>query len=257
MINECSNTITNATITHMAGSGASGSVYAGIGTYKGKLTKLAVKVMKLDEISEDISREVEYSYFMGETGNGPIVYDAFFASNLNPDFRQYIIMEYADYDCIKAIENAEDSSINVKMIKVLRDTIFKDGMLCYDIKPANFVYNKQTKQVKMIDFGGFCLNEWAEHPNLKENIEFIYFVLMCQLLLLQKNFSGVEIDTLPWIADDIFLKYMHDFNSESKILEKLDSINDENLLVIFHHYSSTFIRYSYDDLLAYLRDFKK
>jgi hypothetical protein len=127
-----------------------------------------------------VKKEAEYSADMGIKGIGPEVYLTFHTNNL-PDvlipsktisfelhkgFLQVIVMQSFDQDChdyIRTASNINDVKTIVQgMLNVFLKAINEnpEALFCTDIKPGNFVVNRATREVKMIDFGAdYCKQE--------------------------------------------------------------------------------------------------
>lgn len=232
----------------MIGSGSFGVVYKGTAEEREYITKRVGREMVTDEIINivdvaikviddlditDVHKEVEYSYYMGEIGVGPKVYDTFFVDDKyfggGKKYTQVIIMEYFDTNCYKALKSSLPQKDKLKIVMDMINLIKKQqnhGIYCYDIKPLNFVYRIKDKKVRMIDFGiDFCSNKLPK----KSNIESILDLLVIQLA----HTSPRDPDT----------QYIYEKNKRFKNrLKNIDRLFKELLLNkdinrTFHHYT--------------------
>lgn len=143
------------------GEGTFGTVHRGTAEINGAPTVIAIKIIKsqyTDKLFTKFNDEIAYSYIMGAHGLGPKIYDAFYFINYTDKlYRQFIIMEYFEQDGVKALELCYSMNdinfIVTQMIELTKQMIFTHRMYCVDIKPGNFVVNKELTVVKMIDFG--------------------------------------------------------------------------------------------------------
>ena len=166
-------------------------------------------------------------------------------------------MEYFDFTCRSMIndEYFNDKEYLIKsMISLLYKMIYKTSFMCLDIHANNFMYNSETKIVKMIDFdGSYCIDtKNIENPNKDYN-----FIIT--LIIFQKKMYGVDKNFLINIIEDKFPIYKNRNNYKEEIadyimenwkefnegffrLEIMDSFNniDKNGIEIFIKESLTF-----------------
>jgi hypothetical protein len=143
-------------------------------------------------------------------------------------------MEPFDGDVFSAlmspsISKKSKKKMIIKMAKILHDQMFKYDLVCYDIKPENYVY-KNKNNVKMIDFGiDWCYVDKAMDD---KNKEIIYLILLVQLGSLM-NEMGLGINSNKVLKSiPIFknrMKYM------DQVIEKLWT--NGHLRSVFKHYT--------------------
>jgi hypothetical protein len=177
------------------GRGSYGVVYDAEGTYKSNKYKFAIKEIRNVSYS-DINNEYNYSVSMSNMHLGPKVFDAFYVPSGNK-FTQYIFMEkYHDTVhkllVFPGISTFDKKILINKMLMLLYTKIFKSNVICYDIKPNNYVFkvSKGEIDVRLIDFGQeFC--EPNELPNNRRIV--ILLLLMVQLAyILKKYIPGIS-----------------------------------------------------------------
>lgn len=178
MVNHCFKKITNITLGEVLGEGTFGVVYKAYGMYRKRSVTFALKKMKegTNVSFDEYAKEIEYHYLMDKTNIGPKIYDAFFAGKHDKEVH-YVALEYFDMDVnILLSSNAHVSEkINaVKQMIILLKRQVKAGLDCSDIKPSNFLYDKNKRIVKITDFGGdFCRTIPIPVSNI--NDEYILF----------------------------------------------------------------------------------
>ena len=232
-LDNCSRDVSNVNLKDVIGEGGFGVVYGGSGTYKGRKTDIALKIIKNANINE-IFEEIEYSYYMSDVGLGPKVYDAFF-TKVGKTYKQYIIMEPFDGGGVKAllsndITKREKEEIIIRMAQILYKQIFQYGLECYDIKPDNFVYRKKRTVVKLIDFGKDWCNFIPERSNRRKKL--IYLILLVQLGNLIKDL-GTNVDVIDTLDNiDIFRRRMNYVDDMYRELMRNDQLKQ-----VFKHYT--------------------
>src|ERR1700722_11911459 len=95
--------------------------------------------------------------WMDDCGIGPTVYGAFYIIGRSY-YHQYYLMQLYTSNCKiplinKKLDLKTKQHIVKEMINILHRQIFDYGLYCSDTKPHNFVYDADTGDVKMIDFG--------------------------------------------------------------------------------------------------------
>lgn len=198
---------------------------------------------------EDLSNmydEVEYMYYMGDTGLGPEVYDAFFMTGqrtgmIKRFYYQIVIMEYFDMNVAQALSDPrlrhrwED--IIEQMIDLLRVQWMEYNLHCIDIKPGNYVYNKKENIVKLIDFGkDFCyLNSLDEMGGSKLGKEDYFGIVLLQLFMMVLYAIEYRKDYAPYLRpfyeQEEFMRVANNPNVIKKVLRS------KNILGLsFSHY---------------------
>lgn len=147
------------------GEGTFGKVY--LGKFNNK--EVAIKVIYIETKDElnDLNTEVNISEHLNATADymlSPIVYFADYKI-INNKCIGIIVMEKMDMDCSSALEmdGISDKTkvlIVEKMLDIINYMIESRGIVCSDVKPANFLYNKNNNDVKIIDLDGYsCFND--------------------------------------------------------------------------------------------------
>lgn len=237
-ISKCS-IFKNLVLYCSVGRGSYGIVYAAHGMYNSKKYYFVIK--KVINVSiENINHEYNYSRIMSEMGIGPKVYDGFYVSQKNTEshrllkdrYTQYIVMEKYDESVEELIKKRTTSKRDMMhiisdMINLLYYKIFNTSIVCYDIKPSNFVYRKNKKgtyDIKLIDFG----TEFCEEGNItKKRKYWVIIIILVQLatILTHIYYLGSEVnvfDNMKIFKDR--MKYIKECHRELKTNEKLASI---------------------------------
>lgn len=209
LLNQCSGTTNRIRLLNLIGEGTFGKVYRAVGKFHGgtegmrepfrRITgpastrdRFAVKFIKEMDLKE-MEDEIRFSYYMGESGLGPKVYDAFYYKIEHYDngtryftYSQIIIMEYMDSSCADALKsrNLSDEikhSICIQMCELVFKQMTDFKLVCIDMKPGNFVYKSETNEVKLIDFGAdFCTLNLRGKFNAHD-LSMIYSILILQI----------------------------------------------------------------------------
>lgn len=205
---DCSLVFNNVQLLKELGSGTYGTVYNAQGTYKSKKYSFAVKEIR-NVLLQNINDEYNYSIYMSNMKLGPRVFDGFYF--LQNSFikksktkkqipqgtycTQYIFMEKYHENVTnlfldKKLSPNDIKIILKKMIKLLFNKIFFSNVICYDIKPSNFVFKIIDKQIdiRLIDFGEFC-----EPNRLTENKRIAIFILLMVQLAFNIKFLNPNI----------------------------------------------------------------
>ncbi len=199
-LNFCSNELHDYTFGKKLGEGSFGIVYKGTAITNNREIPIAIKIIQAEyetpsQIDEMID-EIEYSYWMGEVGIGPVVYESFYIIAPSEDgkviFNQFIIMEPMDTDVLGALRkrNVKPSTkyaIMEKVVELILLQTYEFNMLCSDLKPANFVVSLNPVKVLMIDFGAdFCT--FNPNANLHEKNIHALFQLLQMVILIYTEF---------------------------------------------------------------------
>lgn len=217
ILSSCTRNISNIKIRDMIGEGSFGRVYKGKARFGNEDIDIALKVIEINNSTENnidqIYSEIEFSYYMGENDIGPKMYDAFFIYNPKTKlFIQYIIMEPFDMDCHSALESddlttVEKGDIFTQMVNLYIEQLFEYGLECHDIKPANYVYNRDKNIVRIIDFGvDWCIFKQDSPEYYKETT---LVIMVLQLLELIRHLVDVKtytyflslLDNYPFFQD--------------------------------------------------------
>ena len=218
------------------GEGAYGKLTLYDVMHKGKPVRVAVKVVQFavhkDDKGEDahqldnLYKEVEFNYYMGEVGLGPKLYYAFFEITRDDKYglegNQYFIMEPMDTDASKFFRDQtftvdQKQAVLSKMIKLLYKQIYKYNLYCADTKTPNFLINKDDFKVCLIDFGGDFCNISADGKDIMEHLslsrhkkkDLFYFSQLLQLRMYIEMYEYVPYNSPifePIDNDPIFKK---------------------------------------------------
>jgi hypothetical protein len=232
ILNDCMRSVDDISLGKVLGQGSFGKVYSGTGIYRNNKVNVAIKVIKNVDL-DDIFEEVELSYYMSEVGLGPKVYDAFFIKR-GGTYTQYLIMEPFDGDVFNALQSTvitkkSKEKIILEMTKILRKQLFTYNMLCYDLKPENYVYKKDGT-VRMIDFGADFCN--IDNEITYKEKEIIFIILLVQIASLV-NEMNTEVDVEKTL--DTITVFRNRMNYFDEIFEEL-RFND-TLTRTFKHYT--------------------
>lgn len=193
--------------------------------------KVAIKIIE-DVILSEMNKEIEFSYYMDESKLGPKVYDAFFVkkitqtgNNIRHTYTQYIIMEPFDMNVEDAITgNKIDKKTKYDVIKQMlvlaKKQIYDYGLICYDMKPPNFLYNVETNKVKIIDFGvDFCTSIGSNRKVNKTQVKLTYLAIKIQLLFIIFRMYGLMYDP---VLDSVARKEL-DYAPLNKIAKTINA----------------------------------
>ena len=154
IIRECKYKLENKIETH------SNPVY--LVTHKKK--KLIVKEIEIFDKKEFVSdtlisdgfREVLFSYYFYDQGLSPKVHKSIYVPETN---KIYLVITRWDTDIYEYVQNhktKDTREIQKKVIGIVKKMVFGHNIMCMDNHLGNFVINRQTKKVAVIDFGHFC-----------------------------------------------------------------------------------------------------
>lgn len=257
IINKCARNVKNVIIKKVLGKGSFGTVFfANLLDSKGKELPSAVKIIKLKKNKrskvDEMMYEVEYSYYMGENGIGPKIYDAFYVDA--PDYiMQYIFMESGDDSVMSALQSNMDPRLLQALVRdCIRLTwkqINKLELYCLDIKPNNFIYkmNKGGPKVRMIDFGAeWCkLNKLPKvitdvSPNKKISKQLFFVIVMLQFfMIIHLNIPEAYCDIYkPFFENEILKHYLNDLDEIEKLIQYITIYDNYIVGHIFSHYAS-------------------
>lgn len=163
---ECEKVFKKLVVGARMGEGSFGAVYLCEMEVGGKIVKLAVKETRAGVVGEqsveEVSEEAELAYRMAEIGAGPRVYDMFaikFAYGKGVAVYQYILMRALADGNLEGFIRKQPLEAQIMVVvplalRALQKTV-EAGVECYDVKPANFVYEmgSSVPRVRMIDFG--------------------------------------------------------------------------------------------------------
>jgi len=229
------------------GSGGYGQVYEATGRLSdGGLVNLAIKTMELPDTRqnvEDSMTEVEYAVFMSSLGIGPKVYGARWLRLTRPKrFIQVITMDRYDLDCGEAITEFsirhqfdKIEPILFKMVGLLKKQM-NQGLLCVDVKPNNYIYKKDTQEVRMIDFGSyFCKYD-------KRDFTPKFLLLLCQISLMSQyfvpNISSIKKKYMKKIRET-FAKRKAIYSINQNSIDEMLYVGQRNKLIrdVLVHYT--------------------
>jgi len=252
LISECAN-IKLGNVVEI-GKGTFGKVYRADLIGDGLVKEIAVKKVNFQEEEFDlIENEVILSKFMSDQGIGPTYYYSFFVKTTNCmekekenknmfDATLYMFIDRYDMDCSKAFDSFTFDSVQriyilEQMINLIRKQLYELQIACVDVKPSNFLLNKSTLEVRMIDFGaGSCLLKFSDSFFNKYGVETIniyYIVILVQISLFIN-------DDILWtfIEEDPVYKYRSKYY---EILKDDDLSNYEKEFFNFRHYFDHYI----------------
>lgn len=248
---ECFNKLSNVKVLYEVGRGSFGIVYkctAELNTkydimYTGpvrrnstvfpkpKLVDVALKVIYLED-KADMFKEIEFSYYMGEIGIGPVIYDAFYHKDVKNRYIQYIGMEYFEYSGQSALDlgltkNQGDRIVS-EMIRLLHKQIFEYNLFCVDVKPGNYVVNLNDNKeqdgvkVRMIDYGfDFCkfdsVLETEKTMSFETKVIVFYLIELLQLYFFIADFQNIRCKLfLPMFYQDPYFRNMKIYFEDMK-----------------------------------------
>ena len=148
------------TIGRSIGKGANNEVF--IATCNQKKEYVLRKPLKKADSRDRVEalREARYTQLAASIGAAPTVHDIWFVrkSTLSQRRGLYLILEKLEGDLTDSFKNDINFIItnSVELRKQIVRCIYQlaeAGLFCYDLKPANTVYNREPLTVKMIDFG--------------------------------------------------------------------------------------------------------
>lgn len=173
---------------------------------------VAIKVIDKGFFGRFLSdKELRYAKLMSDHNIGPRVYTTFHSHSYD-----VIVMEYFS-NTFKTLDRmgADDGRTLVeKAIKVLEKQWFKVGLYCVDIKPQNMVFDKETLDVRMIDFdNNFCFKTYKDRKwDLKDFFGFI-LVQFAMLLLKKTGLGGENYNYfVPFFENQSFAKMSRERN---------------------------------------------
>jgi serine/threonine protein kinase len=231
-ITKCSRNVRDIKIGDIVGEGGFGKVYKAEGYLNNKKIVFAIKIIK-DAVMEDyMEEEIEFSYYMGEMGIGPHVYDAFFYTDDDEEtYTQVIFMEYMDTDCghvlrDEKIDDNRKRNIVGQITTLVYKQIFETGLICFDQKPNNFVYSFEDNVVKLIDFGAeFC----STKPDIKKNRE-IYLSVIYTILLIQLFFLTSKLGVSKYVLGVFKENKYYPDGSDTQIKNIVHILNSDQTL---------------------------
>ena len=248
-IEKCSRVFKNIKLIKKISAGGYGSIYLSDVKKDDKKEKVLVKIeivgknlKKVNKRLDDLTKEVEFSYYMSENLLSPKIYDSFFYFDRNTrKILQISIMEKYNMDCYDAIKkllkvNKYDEIIFIirEMIKLLHKQIFEYNLFCTDIKPSNFVINLEKMDVRIIDFGiDFC--SFSQHFSMREKNLFYSSILLFYYLFLQDYILygyGKLLDEL-FINEKRF-SWIFKRNNINILVKYI--LGNNNLCIVFDHY---------------------
>lgn len=257
LLNDCSRVFKNITTVTYITSGTYGEVFSVIGKKHGKTAKVIVKtiIIENDKEMDGVLDEFEIAYNMGNANIGPKIYDSFFIEmekDNGPNKKMMVIvMEFFDTDVSDIIQTKISIQTKKKIIKqvinLIKKQIYKYNLYCVDIKLTNFVYNKKTNMVRMIDFDPYyCTNGLKDklHKNnlvlkkcsSKELKEGFYAAMYIQLISGMMNFTNLSKKVVYELA-----------LTDRAILNKIYSGKLNSVLVeIIWIYRNTFFIYTFN-----------
>jgi serine/threonine protein kinase len=195
-LNNCSRVFSNIILGKEIGRGSYSSVFTAKATNNnGKLMNVAIKIIPKTNMDE-MNYEVEFGFYMDESKIGPKIYDAFFIKKKS-EYTQYIIMEAFDINVYSVLHsNIHQKTKNFvlwQIVKLMHKQLFDCRLECYDIKPGNFVYNRKTKVVKMIDFGSeFCNIDKVTKSKKEYDIILLALMIQFSYLIYQTNYDYID-----------------------------------------------------------------
>lgn len=222
---QCGNVLEKLVVGKRLGEGSFGTVYSCKLNVGGKIVALAVKETRAGVIGEqnidEVGDEAELAYRMARLGVGPRVYDIFAIKFHYPRMKGMVVFQYILMRALaagnletfihKQPPKKQIMAVVPQALRVLRKTL-EAGVECYDVKPANFVYEivKEEKKVKtvvcMIDFGfphcetdreRKCVSEHSCRGLRGKRQRVLFVALATQLLFqLRRNSKHPE-----WVAE--------------------------------------------------------
>lgn len=234
------------------GKGGYGEVYsATLTTRTGKTKKLAVKKVEIldNHDFKEANKEIEFMDSMSKAKIGPTLDEAFIVEGMYVN--QIIIMELFPYSVFDLFQNRKYiprwKSIIQSMINLLKKQWFDYNLLCFDVKPENYVYNDKEKKVRMIDFGGdFCNLHKIQTINGKNRFtKKEYFGLALHILYINTETSlplppaFKKAVLSPFTKEKEFVKLLSDDELFDDILNENSKIADTYFHYYDHYYPET------------------
>jgi hypothetical protein len=189
---------------------------------------VAIKVSPIDPVMYDDSfKTIHYTYFVNRINYGPELYDAFYYANSKGMF-QVLIMEKCEHDLWNM--DPKDTTIDMlhQVSEIVWDLLMEFNILCFDIKPNNFVYCASDERVKIIDLSSmWCsTDEYSE-----EDKEWIYVALM--VMFLTYNSAYEVSQKAEGKHAKLFENHVKQFIGEDDSLNKLNQ--DTYLSELYTH----------------------
>ncbi len=142
------------------GSGDFGNVYLA----EKNSNLYAIKIFK-DSFSNDYKKELEN---LNKLNNHCDIFVCVKDHGIDKN-QKYIVMEYKNGNRLNFAKITNKNIENIlKKLLIGLDTLFKLGISHQDIKPDNIIFNTETNEVNIIDFGLSCIHETCD--NFKESI---------------------------------------------------------------------------------------
>lgn len=221
-------------INNKLGEGTFGKVYSGIFNDN----DVAVKIVELKYETDINYFEKEIKFAKTLTDISPIIYFSDI-KQINYKYIGILVMEKMDMDCLqalkdKSITNIQKMNIINDMIKILHHMIDKYNIICSDIKPGNFLYNKSDRSIKIIDFDGYTCFDVID-KNFKFNLFFGLLLLQLYICILKyvdcEKLLIILINQI-FYGNEYFLSIINEINDENTVLDLqtyLVEHDDENL----------------------------
>ena len=148
------------------GRGSFGMVIGGVLKRK---KKVAIKYIMIQNatIRKQTIKEVRFANLMAKKNIGPKVYDSFMVNLPKMDIVVIIMERFETDGAYISPSHSKNHTIIQRMMLLIRKMIH-NKLYCFDIKPINFVLNRDPLEVKMIDFGGkFCYMDGKDKLHIK------------------------------------------------------------------------------------------